>query len=368
MKQRKVLHLTFDMRIGGTEQVIKSLIDGADTDLFEHAIFCIEAPLGPFGEALHQKGVQIHTEVRQKGFDKGLPLRIRKYIKKHQIDILHCHQYTPWVYGTMAAMFTRTKVVFTEHGRFYPDSSSWKRQLINPVLNMFTDQVVAISKATQNALVNYENFPRICIDVIYNGIAELTINPTTVAKHKAACQIDESHVVLGTIARFDPIKNHKMMIKAFAEVVKTYPKAILLIVGDGDERSNIESLITELNLAENVILIGYDPQPQHYLAMMDIYLLSSFSEGTSMTLLEAMSIGKPCVVTDAGGNAEIIHHNLNGVVTGNDNLAQFVQGCLQLIADSQQRDKYGEQGRNIFAQKFSLKAMVSDYQKYYTKL
>ncbi|MCP4992044.1 MAG: glycosyltransferase [Colwellia sp.] len=365
---KKVLHLTFDMRIGGTEQVIKNLIDGAAANEFENSIFCIESPIGPFGKMLMDKGISIHSEARQQGFDFQLVKSIRKYIDHNKIDILHCHQYTPWVYGTMAAMFTKTKIVFTEHGRFYPDSSTWKRKLVNPMLNLFTDSVVAISEATKQALVDYENIPKESIDVIYNGIAELKVDNDKVEQLKLSLNLDEKKFILGTIARFDPIKNHKMMLRAFAGVCVQHANAILVIVGDGDERTNLTALVDELGIKDKVIFTGYNPNPQHFLAIMDIYLLSSFSEGTSMTLLEAMSLGKPCVVTDAGGNAEIIQHQVNGLVTENDDMEQFSSGCTQLLTDYEQRQQCGIESRIIFEKLFAVEQMLSQYQAVYLKL
>jgi glycosyltransferase involved in cell wall biosynthesis len=362
---KKILHLTFDMRIGGTEQVIKNLIEGADPQQFDNSIFCIESPVGPFGQMLIDKGIVIHSVTRQPGFDLVLIKSIRKYIKTHKIDILHCHQYTPWVYGTIAAMFTKTNIVFTEHGRFYPDSSTWKRKLVNPILNLFTDSVVAISEATKQALVEYENIPRRSIGVIYNGIAELNVDNEKVKQLRLSLNIDENKIILGTIARFDPIKNHKMMLRAFDNISIEHSNVVLVVVGDGDERTNLENLVDELNIKDKVIFTGYNPNPQHYLAMMDIYLLSSFSEGTSMTLLEAMSLSKPCVVTDAGGNAEIIKHKENGLVSGNDNLEQFTDCCNVLIADNVKQKLYGAESRKIFEANFSLYNMHNRYRTLY---
>ena len=321
MKQAHIMHITYDMRIGGTEMVIKNIIDGlANVDStpaqqnstqFKMSVLCIESPLGPFAKELKNKGIEFIELNRQPGFDTTLIKQIRRTIKNNNVDIIHCHQYTPWVYGVIAAIFSNTKVIFTEHGRFYPDSSTWKRKLINPILNLFTDQVTAISKATKQALVEFENIPAKSIDVIYNGIAPLKVKQDEVDKLKAELLIPDNHTILGTIARFDPIKNHTMMLNAFSVVLEQQPNSTLIIVGDGDERTNIETCINQLNIASNVILTGYQTKPQNYLALMDVYLLSSLSEGTSMTLLEAMSLSKPCVVTNAGGNPEIITDNEN---------------------------------------------------------
>ena len=362
---KNILHLTFDMRIGGTEQVIKNLIDGADKNTYDHSIFCIESPVGPFGKMLSEQGIRIHSVSRGVGFDTKLIRSIREYIKNHNIHVLHCHQYTPWIYGTLAALFTRTKVVFTEHGRFYPDRSTWKRKLVNPLLNIFTKNVIAISEATKCALVEFENIPRRSIDVIYNGIADLTFDQSEVEAIKKSLGLTSDNIILGTVARFDPIKNHKMMLRAFAKVSDKHKNAVLVIVGDGDERANIERHIKALKIEDKVILTGYISTPKQYLAMMDIYLLSSFSEGTSMTLLEAMSLSKPCVVTDAGGNAEIIEHSHNGFVTENDNMEQFAKSSEILLESSEKRTALGKAGRQVFEENFSLTNMLKRYQSLY---
>ena len=114
----RVLHLTYDMGIGGTEQVINQLVRGMDAAQVCHRICVIEGSVGAIGQALQQQGIGIDVLQRQPGFDWRLIKAIRALIKQHQIDIVHCHQYTPWVYGWFAAIGTQAKVIFTEHGRF----------------------------------------------------------------------------------------------------------------------------------------------------------------------------------------------------------------------------------------------------------
>lgn len=361
-----ILHLTFDMRIGGTEMVIKSIIESSAATAFDMSVFCIEEPLGPWGDLLQEKGVPVYSHARRPGFDILLVKALRKHIRKHRIDILHCHQYTPWVYGTLAALGGKCKVLFTEHGRFYPDSSSWKRRVINPVLTLFTDGFTAISQATCHALNTYEFIPLKRIELIYNGIKPLTVSKSH-AQLKCKLNIPEDNMVLGTIARFDPIKNHAMMLDAFAEVLKHIPNCSLVIVGDGDERPNIEKKIASLGLGNRVVLTGYQVDPAQYLNMMDVFLLSSLSEGTSMTLLEAMSLSKPCVVTDAGGNAEIIKHEINGYVTPNDDSSAFA-AAIQHILNKDTLTCFGENAYSRFLDKFVDTIMVKHYTKIYESL
>ncbi|GAW95525.1 MULTISPECIES: glycosyltransferase [Colwellia] len=407
MRKIHVMHITYDMRIGGTEMVIKNIIDGLtqpksdtnhhsenDTDHdsasrhsrdhfvgnsesldpqlnhngdenFKMSVLCIESPLGPFAEELQNNGIEFFELNRQPGFDINLIKQIRRTIKDNAVDIIHCHQYTPWVYGVIAAAFTKTKVIFTEHGRFYPDSSTWKRKLINPILNLFTDQVTAISKATKQALVEFESIPEKSIDVVYNGISPLQVIQSDVEKLRIELSIPENHIVLGTIARFDPIKNHTMMLKAFALVLEQQPKTTLIMVGDGEERKNIETCVNQLNIQNNVLLIGYQHKPHNYLALMDIYLLSSLSEGTSMTLLEAMSLSKPCVVTNAGGNPEIVTDKENGFVTTNGIASEFAAGVIQVINSLENGNGLGHASKDRFDTLFSERSMNKKYQQLY---
>ena len=362
----RVMHVTFDMRIGGTEMVIKNIIEGNTDANIEMSIFCIEAPLGPWGEELKAAGIKTTTHERQPGFDTKLIGAIRKHIKENAIDILHCHQYTPWVYGALAAAFTKTKVIFTEHGRFYPDSSSLKRKVINPLLLNLTDRVTAISKSTKQSLVNYEFIPEHSIQVIYNGIAPLIVKVSK-EERKSELSISESTFVFGTIARLDPIKNQIMMIKAFASITSKLENATLVIVGDGEMMEPLRILVDDLEITDKVKFTGYIPNPTSTLNVFDVFLLSSLSEGTSMTLLEAMSLGKPCIVTDAGGNAEVITHNVNGLVSRNNDLMGFAENMNKVTTKSYIQT-FSHNAVKLFNEKFNVLIMQEGYQTIYREL
>lgn len=364
-KTKNILHVTFDMRIGGTEMVIKNIIEGNQNTSHKMSIFCIEEPLGPWGQDLQSAGVKVSSVARKEGFDVSVIKALRKHIKANKIDILHCHQYTPWVYGTIAALGTKAKVIFTEHGRFHPDSSSWKRRFINPLLALFTHQITAISNATKQALIDYEFLSASRIDVIYNGIKALSSDKQKALQIKAELKIAPAVLVYGTIARLDPIKNHLMMIKAFAKTLEALPDSMLVIVGDGDLMCELTNLVNRLNIKKSVVFTGYISYPQDYLAFFDIFLLSSLSEGTSMTLLEAMSLSKPCLVTDAGGNKEIVVSGETGLVTDNDNELQFSDAMTLLGTQLQLIDVYGREAKRKFDKQFDSTHMSSRYEQCY---
>ncbi|MDT0627688.1 glycosyltransferase family 4 protein [Alteromonas sp. W364] len=364
--KKKVLHITYDMRIGGTEMVIKNIIEGNDGSV-EMSIFCIEEPIGPWGKDLQDEGYSIHSKARENGFDRSLITAIRKHVRAHEIDIIHCHQYTPWVYGTLAVLGLSTKVIFTEHGRFYPDVSSWKRRFVNPILSMMTDRITAISEATKEALVEYEFLKRSNIEVVYNGIKALQVDLGEIEQVRQQHKLKGGDFVFGTVARLDPIKNQKMMLNAFARVLEKRADAKLFIVGDGELMDELEQQIQILDIADSVVLTGYIPYPKAYLAMFDVYLLSSLSEGTSMTILEAMSLAKPSIVTDAGGNSEVILNKVSGLVTENNSEKSFSNAMLSLINDTDTTLTFGQNALRQFYEKFEQKKMVNNYLEIYAK-
>ncbi|MFC4700141.1 glycosyltransferase [Glaciecola siphonariae] len=365
IRKTSVMHITYDMRIGGTEMVIKNIIEAADTERFNMSIFCIEAPLGPWGSALEQAGISINTHARKPGFDLRLISAIRRHIKLHNIDILHCHQYTPWVYGALASIGLPTRVIFTEHGRFYPDSSSWKRRIINPVLSGITQRITAISKATKTALAEFEYIPEHKVKVIYNGIDGLAYNSEKSGEIKHSLNLSGASIIFGTIARLDPIKNHDMMLRAFAQTLTVHPNAKLIIIGDGELKAHLLKLCDSLKIREYVIFTGYIPYPKDYLALFDVFLLSSLSEGTSMTLLEAMSLGKPCVVTDAGGNKEIVIHEQTGLVSANNDMEGFADNLIRVATNKHQMIEYGKNASARFNEQFTSRAMFAEYRHCY---
>ena len=359
----KVMHVTYDMRIGGTEMVVKNLIEGIDDRKFNMSIFCLESPIGPWGSELREMGVRITSYSRSEGFDYSAIKSIRKQIIEDKIDILHCHQYTPWVYGALAAFGLSTRVIFTEHGRFYPDVKSWKRRCVNPILVKLTERITAISKATALALKEYEYISESSVNVIYNGIPSNL--PTISTDLRKELNIDTNALVLGTIARFDPIKNHGMMLDSVAELIRQNINVHLILVGDGECRQEIEDKIARLKISDYVTLTGYISKPFDYLNIMEVFLLTSFSEGTSMTLLEAMRSSKPCIVTGVGGNPEVIEHNNNGFVIQSDSVSELTESIINLYSDHDLKNQMGKNALQRFNKLFTSEGMCRKFSSLY---
>lgn len=361
----RILHVTFNMAIGGTEQVIRQLIDGIPRDYVDCEVLCIDGFVGPIGHQLLECGVSVCSLQRKPGIDLGLVANLRSVIREGDFDIVHCHQYTPWFYGWLASLGTRARVVFTEHGRFHPDRYRYKAFLINPVMATLTARIIAISNATADALNRYEFIPRKQICVIYNGIRGMVRDSKKVAGLRKELGLTDEELLFGTVSRLDSVKNQRMMIRAFAKFREESGPAKLLIVGDGPERSSLELLVAELGLSGSVRFTGFITRPEHHLACLDVFLLSSYTEGTSMTLLEAMSLGIPQIATRVGGNPEIIEDGVTGLLTVSDDVNAFANAMKRLHQQPDMRTRMGVASISRFQQSFTVNAMVNSYLKVY---
>jgi len=364
-KPLRVLHVTFNMGIGGTEQVIRQLVMGMKSEGVESEILCIDGQIGPIGEALQQTGVPVHKLVRKQGFDWSLIAGIRKRLREGRFDVVHCHQYTPWVYGWLGAMGTQARVVFTEHGRFYPDRYRYKAALINPMVALLTPVVIAISEATKGALIKYEFIPERKIRVIYNGIAPLSRNDSEAQRVREQLGIPPEAFVVGTVSRLDPVKNQQMMLRAFQAFSEKHPDSYLLMVGDGPDKAMLMALADQLGINDRTIFTGFINRPEHHLLAIDVFLLSSHTEGTSMTLLEAMSLGIPAIATRVGGNPEIVVDGKTGVLTDPGCADSFARAMIQLAGDRKLRGDLSEESSKTFTRKFTQKRMIQSYMKVY---
>lgn len=361
----KVLHITFDMGLGGTEQVIRQLVTENKQAQIENTILCIDGKVGPLGEMLAEQGVSVLQYQRAPGFDQHLISHIRSLVKEQRFHIVHCHQYTPYLYGFLGGFFTGAKIVFTEHGRFHPDRHRYKALIINPVMALMTSAVVAISKATKSALAQYEFIPRFKTNVIYNGIQGLSKDPGMTAELREQLNIREDQYVVGTVARLDPVKNQPMMMNAFKLFLQHKPNAVLLMVGDGPDRDKLEALAKTLSIEEQVIFTGFISKPVHHLALMDLFLLSSHTEGTSMTLLEAMSLGIPTVATAVGGNPEIVEEGKTGFLTPADDAQGFCDGMVKIASNPELAEAMSKCSQQRFESQFSVAQMSKCYVELY---
>jgi len=339
---------------------------GMKVEEIESEILCIDGQIGSIGEALQQSGVPVHKLTRKQGFDWSLVAGIRKRLREGRFDVVHCHQYTPYVYGQLSSFFTGTKVVFTEHGRFHPDRYRYKAALVNYALAFATEAIIAISSATRDALARYEFMPRSKIQVIYNGITAVDVSKNASKDLMSRLGIPDDAFVIGTISRLEPIKNQKMTVQCFAALYRRYDNVWLLVVGDGTDRISLEAQAKSLDVEDRIVFTGFIGDPAIYLSLFNVFVLPSFTEGTSMTLLEAMSFGIPCVASRVGGTPEVVSDNRTGILFDVNKLDEFTIGVERLIRDPYLCSTMSHAALGVFEERFSSSVMKREYLRVYT--
>jgi len=364
-----VLHVVDDFSEGGAAVVVDNLIKGLPSGEFVPYICCLDA-VGRLGEIYRQMGVSVTCMNRAPGLDKRLFIAIRRCIRDNKIDIIHAHQYTAYFYSLVASflVFPRPKIVFTEHGRHFPEIYRWKRALVNQFLHYFTHSFVAVSEAVKASLVTYEKFPAGKIGIIVNGIDNTAF---AVRKDNALARelgLHEDSIVFGTMSRLVEAKNHQALLRAFPGVLRQFPNARLVIVGDGEYRQDLEDMTHSLGIEDEVLFTGVRHNIKELLSVFDVLALVSFYEGTSMSILEAMAAAVPVLASDVSGNTFLVEDGVNGFLVPVDDDEFIVERMLELCKDRKLRTKMGAAGSRVVAERFSRGSMALKYAAIYREL
>ena len=354
---------------GGTERLVVDM-SRAFAREFDLMVICLDEP-GAWGQALRAEGIAVHCVWRQPGMDLSMPRKLARLFRAAGTRIVHAHQCTPWFYAALARLrYSAPKLLLEEHGRFYPEVRNRKRAFINRALiRPLTHRFVAVSEDVRQRLETYEGLDAAKIRVIYNGVTPPEeIDPAARTALRARLGVAPGDFVVGTVGRFDSIKNLPMLVRSIGEAIKQNPQVRGLLVGDGPEMARIRALIAELGLSERIVLTGYRDDARQLAQCMDLFVLSSFSEGTSMALLEAMSAGVPVAVTAVGGNPEIVTAGETGWVVASDDVAALTDAVREALRNETVRARRADAGRRRFHERFLFARMLDHYRDLYREL
>jgi glycosyltransferase involved in cell wall biosynthesis len=332
------------------------------------AVCCLDAPGALAGE-LTDRGIEVAALNRDGGFRPSLGYRIAKLAERHGADVLHCHQYSPFVYGRIATLCRpRLKLVFTEHGRLSDGPPSLKRRLVNPLLGRLPGSLHSVSGALRGSMVA-EGFPERRIDVIHNGV-DPGPRPTLVDRRAArhALWISEDAFVVGTVARLDPVKHLETLIEAFADLRVVLPRSVLVILGDGPERERLETVARTAGVGDAVRFLGDRRDVRRVLPAFDVYVNSSISEGVSLTILEAMAAQLPVIATAVGGTPEVVQDGITGVLVPARQPVRLAHALIAVSKSPERRRTLGNAARLSVEARFAIDGMVERYADVYARL
>lgn len=360
-----IVQVVLTLGVGGTERLVVEICQRLRSR-FRMAVCTLEEP-GAWAHCLQERGIEVVPLRRRPGFHPWLGYRIAQVARRHQASVIHCHHYSPFVYGAIATRMWPGRMVFTEHGRLSDGPPSLKRRIVNPILGRLPGSLFAVSRALRDSMID-EGFPADRLEVIHNGI-DPGLPPTDFERRSARRRLGilDTTLVVGTIARLDAVKDLGTLIEAIALLRQSLPDVVLVVVGDGDERRRLKEIARRCGVQMAVNFFGQRNDARRLLPAFDAYVNSSTSEGVSLTILEAMAAGLPVVATRVGGTPEILTDGLTGLLVPARSPATVARALRRLAGDPAQRRALGSAARLAVERSFTIDRMVEDYAQVYLR-
>jgi glycosyltransferase involved in cell wall biosynthesis len=243
-----------------------------------------------------------------------------------------------------------------------------KRAIINQLFKITTAAYTGVSEFTRQSLARYEKIPIRAVEVIYNGIEKngiCKVNGVRSAVRREAGLTDQDLMVLA-VGRMDPIKDFKTLIRAFALVARQLPQAWLWIAGGGEATYQQELIrLAAQEGADRIRFLGACRDVDALLEACDLFVLSSITEATSMTILEAMAAGRAVVATRTGGNPEIVIDQETGMLVPVGDVSGMSIAIVQLLKDTEGRKRMGQNGQERIQKHFSKEEAFLKYRDLY---
>ncbi len=359
----RVMQLVLSLSPGGTERLVIEIVRALSARM-ECVVCCLDEP-GAWAAEVEALQVPVLTLSRRPGFHPRLAVDLARVLEQHQIDVVHCHHYSPFVYGVLASLLRRsTQLVFTEHGKLSGAGPSRKRRWVNPLLSRRRGQFCAVSEDLRRHMIA-EGFQPERLSVLYNGV-DPGERPSDFDRYAArvVLGLPSDAYVIGTVGRLDPVKNLELLVETHALVAKANDRARLVIVGDGPERHPLEAKAAALGISASVSFAGFRQDVRFLMPAFDVFVNCSTYEGVSLTILEAMATALPVIATPAGGNPEVVVDRETGLLV-RGNARRLAEAIAHLAIDGTRQRQMGDAGRRRVEQHFSIARMVEDYASLY---
>jgi glycosyltransferase involved in cell wall biosynthesis len=364
----RVLHITSCLGDGGAQAAMTRLLC-ADSDN-EHMIVSLKGE-GKYGRILREKGFTVQALHIKKLFDLArASAELYRLIRRFKPDVIQAWMYHACLAaGFIGKALARVPTVWGLHNTALSkqDSKATTIMLVKtlgPVSHALSDRIVACAHAAETVHVA-AGWPRGKMTVITNGYDLETFKMDSAARERSRRIYKTSPhcVLLGTVARFDPVKDHGTLLRSIATLSAEGAEVKCLLAGSGMDHSNTElrRMIEKTGVAENVILLGQCEDVPGLLNALDLHVLSSSAEAFPNALAEAMACGIPCVTTDVG-DARAIVGDTGWLVPAQSprELADAIQSAIGEM-NTPAWETRRKAARNRVERKFSLSKMVERY-------
>ncbi len=365
----KVLQVSSDTNIGGAGKCILTYLKYYNKAEIEVAVVLPKnSLLKPGVEALGVKVFEIDG-MADKSLDIKAINKLRKIFAEFKPDIVHTHASMA---ARIAARLYGAKIVYTRHSVFPPDPKLTKgigKMLCGLANNSTADTIIAVAEAAK------ENICDIGVDekkiqVVLNGVEPLRkYSPEEIASAKMSFGIPNDCKCTAIVARLNEVKGHKYFVEAAKILKERGVKAKFLIAGTGDMAEKIRKQILENQLEDYVTMLGFLDNVEALMNVIDVQANCSFgTEATSLSLLEGMSLGKPAVVSDFGGNPGVIKDGRNGFLVPTHDAKALADKLEELFTDEALYSEMSTTASAIFEATFTAKKYAENIDKIYLGL
>ena len=303
--------------------------------------------------------------------------RLARLIRKLRPDVVHTHTAKAGAVGRTAALLAwprRPVVVHTFHGHvlrgYFGTGGTLVFRAIETLLARASDRLIAVSPEVRDELVALHVAPRERFSVVRLGIeleprVRFDGDPVEVRRRHG---IPEGKFVVGWFGRMTAVKRTDDLLTTLAGVRERGVDALLLLVGDGDDRERLEQRAHDLGLARSCLFLGYQEDVAPWYAICDAVVLTSASEGTPVTIIEALAAGRPVVATKVGGVPDVVDEGETGFLVRPHDTHALAERLEILAGDPVRRRAMGELGRARMLERYAVERLVDDVDALYREL
>lgn len=363
----EIVHVVENLDRGGLERTVVDLIASQRDAGHECRVICL-FKLGLLARELLASGVRVDACGKRPGLDLRALRRARALIRQSPDAVIHTHNAMAHYYAVLASLGLPVKCrINTRHGMGGRTRSGRQEWLYRQSLRG-TDYAVAVCEAARQRFAADGMRPRRALLSVPNGIRLERFRPADdVARQSLVAELGlpTGSRIIGTVGRLQPVKDHALLLRAFAKVRVQVPEAALVIVGDGPLRAALEAQAEQAGLSDAVRFMGDRHDVPRLLTGMEVFALTSTSEGYSVALLEACASSLPIVATDVGGNREIVRHGINGRLVPSGDTAAIATALIALLRGGEQAAAMGRAGHAWAQAEASFRTMAERYHGLY---
>ena len=363
----EIVHVVENLDRGGLERTVVDLIASQRDAGHECRVICL-FKLGLLARDLLASGVRVDACGKRPGLDLRALRRARALIRQSPDAVIHTHNAMAHYYAVLASLGLPVKCrINTRHGMGGRTRSGRQEWLYRQSLRG-TDYAVAVCEAARQRFAADGMRPRRALLSVPNGIRLERFRPADdVARQSLVAELGlpTGSRIIGTVGRLQPVKDHALLLRAFAKVRVQVPEAALVIVGDGPLRAALEAQAEQAGLSDALRFMGDRHDVPRLLTGMEVFALTSTSEGYSVALLEACASSLPIVATDVGGNREIVRHGINGRLVPSGDTAAIATALIALLRGGEQAAAMGRAGYAWAQAEASFRTMAERYHGLY---